>query len=84
MKSEDVSGSGFAAAVDADSGGFEGRFCLWSEAEIGGVLGNRPTPFKQQYNVTRNGSWEGHSILNQSHEINFLSKNRRSSFESIP
>ncbi|MEQ9122509.1 MAG: thioredoxin domain-containing protein, partial [Alphaproteobacteria bacterium] len=54
----------FAAALDADSEGEEGRFYVWSEAEVDRVLGDAAPAFKAAYDVTRAGNWEGHSILN--------------------
>jgi len=56
--------AGFAAALDADSEGEEGRFYVWSEAEVDRVLGDAAPAFKAAYDVTPAGNWEGHSILN--------------------
>jgi uncharacterized protein YyaL (SSP411 family) len=52
-------GGGFAASLDADSEGVEGKFYVWSEAGIDNLL----TPgeaelFKQVYDVTAEGNWE--------------------------
>jgi uncharacterized protein YyaL (SSP411 family) len=59
-------GGGFAASLDADSEGEEGKFYVWSEAEIGEVLGaNDAARFCQVYDVTAEGNWEGHTILNR-------------------
>ena len=56
----------FAAALDADSEGVEGKFYVWPEAEIDALLGPDAAPFKQAYDVTPQGNWEGHTILNRS------------------
>ncbi len=56
---------GFAATYDADSEGHEGKFYVWSEAEIDAVLGEEAAPFKQHYDVTAEGNWEGTNILNR-------------------
>jgi len=59
----------FAAALDADSEGEEGRFYVWSEAEIDAVLGDDPETlalFKRAYDVSAGGNWEGKVILNRS------------------
>ncbi|KAA5606246.1 thioredoxin domain-containing protein [Roseospira marina] len=59
----------FAAALDADSEGEEGRFYVWREAEIDAVLGDDPATlalFKQAYDVAPGGNWEGKVILNRS------------------
>ncbi len=56
----------FAATLDADSEGEEGKFYVWTEAEIDAVLGTRAARFKLVYDVTSPGNWEGHTILNRS------------------
>jgi len=56
---------GFAATLDADSEGEEGRFYVWNEAEIDALLGDRASLFKQHYEVTADGNWEGKTILNR-------------------
>ena len=53
----------FAASEDADSEGEEGRFYVWTEAEIDALLGPASTAFKRAYDVTPHGNWEGHTIL---------------------
>src|SRR5205085_5201554 len=56
---------GFYSSLDADSEHEEGKFYVWSEAEIDAVLGDRAGLFKQLYEVTAGGNWEGHNILNR-------------------
>ena len=59
-------GGGFAASLDADSEGEEGKFYLWSRDEIAGVLGAEDGErFAQVYDVTRDGNFEGRTILNR-------------------
>ena len=58
-------GDAFAASQDADSEGEEGRFYVWSEAEIDAHIENSSL-FKGAYDVTPEGNWEGHNILNRS------------------
>jgi len=58
-------GGGFAATQDADSEGEEGKFYVWTEAEIDALLGNDSDTFKAAYDVTPAGNWEGHTILNR-------------------
>jgi hypothetical protein len=60
-----VEGGGFAASLDADSEGEEGRFYVWSEAEIDTVLGPDALLFKSVYDVSANGNWEHTNILNR-------------------
>ena len=55
----------FASSLDADSEHEEGKFYVWSEAEIDAVLGDRAALFKRCYDVDAQGNWEGHSILNR-------------------
>ena len=57
------SGDAFTAAYDADSEGVEGKFYVWSEAEIDGILGDESTSFKAAYDVTVEGNWEETNIL---------------------
>ncbi len=59
-------GGGFAASLDADSEGEEGKFYVWSLAEIEEVLCvNDAKFFAEIYGVTRDGNFEGHNILNR-------------------
>ena len=55
----------FSASLDADSEGEEGKFYVWSLAEIEAVLGPDAADFAVQYDVTPEGNFEGHNILNQ-------------------
>jgi uncharacterized protein YyaL (SSP411 family) len=60
-----VDGAGFAASLDADSEGEEGRFYVWSEAEIDAALGPDAARFKSVYDVSAHGNWEEKNILNR-------------------
>ena len=62
----------FAASLDADSEGDEGKFYVWSEAEIDAVLGPSASTFKLAYGVTTGGNWDGKTILNRSGRPKFL------------
>ncbi len=56
----------FAASLDADSEGEEGKFYVWSLAEIDDALGSEDARiFARHYDVTAGGNWEDHSILNR-------------------
>src|SRR5262245_3663988 len=56
----------FSASLDADSEGEEGKFYVWSLAEIEDVLGKDDAQFfATQYDVTSQGNFEGHNILNR-------------------
>ena len=58
---------GFASSLDADSEHEEGKFYVWSAAEIDAALGDEAALFKEFYDVTPGGNWEGHNILNRLH-----------------
>ncbi len=56
---------GIYATEDADSEGVEGKFYVWSLDEVEATLGpERAKAFTYVYDVTRQGNWEGHTILN--------------------
>jgi hypothetical protein len=57
---------GFSASLDADSEGEEGKFYVWTKAEIDEALGaENAAVFVQHYDVTAEGNFEGHNILNR-------------------
>jgi uncharacterized protein YyaL (SSP411 family) len=59
----------FTAAYDADSEGEEGKYYVWTEAEIDTLLGADAAFFKTVYDVKSDGNWEGHTILNRTRRI---------------
>ncbi|HLH88205.1 MAG TPA: thioredoxin domain-containing protein [Xanthobacteraceae bacterium] len=67
LEREMVTGEGaFAASLDADSEGEEGKFYVWSLAEMKQALGERDAElFARHYDVTEAGNFEGHNILNR-------------------
>jgi uncharacterized protein YyaL (SSP411 family) len=55
----------FHATEDADSEGVEGKYFVWSPGEVTEVVGaERAQTFCYVYDVTEQGNWEGHNILN--------------------
>jgi uncharacterized protein YyaL (SSP411 family) len=48
----------FYSAEDADSEGVEGKFYVWTRAEIAAALGDRAETFCRAYGVTEEGNWE--------------------------
>ncbi len=57
---------GFASSLDAESEHQEGKFAVWTAAEIDACLGDESAWFKQVYGVDHQGNWEGVTILNRS------------------
>lgn len=56
---------GFYSAQDADSEGEEGKFFVWTAAEIEAVLGKEEADLLgRAYGVTPSGNFEGKTILN--------------------
>ncbi|MDT7542624.1 MAG: uncharacterized protein QOE33_2528 [Acidobacteriota bacterium] len=56
---------GFYSTQDADSEGVEGKFFVWSRAEIAKLLGAEDARlFCALYDVTKEGNFEGENILN--------------------
>jgi uncharacterized protein YyaL (SSP411 family) len=59
------SAGAFYSTQDADSEGEEGKFYVWSEAEVDAVLGKELAEvFKYFYDVSPGGNWEHKNILN--------------------
>jgi uncharacterized protein YyaL (SSP411 family) len=56
----------FAASLDADSEGEEGKFYVWSYEDVRKALGPEEGEFfARHYDVTPGGNFEGHNILNR-------------------
>jgi hypothetical protein len=67
LKREMTTGEGaFAASLDADSEGEEGKFYVWSKNEIIELIGPEAADFfARHYDVSDDGNFEGHNILNR-------------------
>jgi len=67
LEREMTTGEGaFCASLDADSEGEEGKFYVWSPAEIEAVLGQDDAAFfAANYDVSAEGNFEGQNILNR-------------------
>jgi uncharacterized protein len=67
LKREMTTGEGaFAASLDADSEGEEGKFYVWSKNEIIELIGPEAGGFfARHYDVSDEGNFEGHNILNR-------------------
>ncbi len=56
----------FAASLDADSEGEEGKFYVWAKNEIIELIGPEAGEFfARHYDVSDEGNFEGHNILNR-------------------
>ena len=73
MRHED---GGFYSSQDADSEGVEGKFYVWSAAEIREALGEDADAFMRIYGVSDEGNWEGHNILNLHLDLEALAAQR--------
>ncbi len=62
-------GGAFAASLDADSEGEEGRFYTWSADAIRAHLGPDYPTFAAAYDVQPAGNWEGRTILQRSGDL---------------
>ena len=59
----------FTSSYDADSEGEEGKYYVWSQTEIQRLLEPHEFEiFQTAYDVTASGNWEGHNILNRTHD----------------
>jgi uncharacterized protein len=55
---------GFYTTQDADSAGEEGKFFVWTKAEVDALLGEASRLFCRYYDITGTGNWEhGNNIL---------------------
>jgi uncharacterized protein YyaL (SSP411 family) len=59
----------FAASEDADSEGVEGKFYVWTAAEIAALLGPETDFFGQHYDLPAHGNWEARIILERITEL---------------
>ncbi|HUN24442.1 MAG TPA: hypothetical protein PK299_15040, partial [Anaerolineales bacterium] len=57
----------FYSSQDADSEGHEGKFFVWTPAEVRAVLGDLAELFCAAYHITEHGNFEGRSIPNRLH-----------------
>ena len=65
----------FHSTEDADSEGVEGKYYVWSLAEITELLGaDRAKTFCYVYDITQSGNWEDHNIINMPRPIDQAAK----------
>ncbi len=69
---------GFFSTQDADSEGEEGKFFLWTPAQVAEVLGEAEAAiFNRYYDVTEQGNFEGKNILHVSEDLETLAAHAR-------
>ncbi|KGX88750.1 hypothetical protein N781_09535 [Pontibacillus halophilus JSM 076056 = DSM 19796] len=76
---------GFYSAEDADSEGVEGKFYVWTPAEVMHVVGEELGElFCQAYNITKEGNFEGKSIPNTINvDLSSLAKRNELTVEEV-
>ena len=56
---------GYCAGLDADSGGREGGYYLWSWQEAEQLLGEQSAPVLDYFGLQPEGNWEGANVLHR-------------------
>jgi uncharacterized protein YyaL (SSP411 family) len=75
---------GFYSATDADSEGVEGKFFVWSMAEIEAILGDDLAHVAVEYfGMTERGNFEGHNILFVPNDDDVVAKRLRMSVADL-
>jgi hypothetical protein len=75
---------GFYSSLDADSEGEEGKFYVWSLAEIRAILKDDSDFFEAAYGVTVQGNWEGHTVLQRALDDASLAARFKIQPEAVP
>ena len=60
---------GIASILDADSEGEEGKFSVWSVADVSRLLGEDAAEFSRIYDVDDHGNYEEKTFLNRLHAM---------------
>ncbi len=75
---------GFHCSEDADSEGVEGKYYVWTPAEVVEVLGDEWAElFCRVYDITAEGNFEGHNIPNLLHGVDATPQQRKLLNESL-
>ena len=64
------------SAYDADSDGVEGKYYVWKYQELKEILGNELEIFKQKYQISEQGNFEGSNILVENLDSNISEETR--------
>jgi uncharacterized protein YyaL (SSP411 family) len=74
---------GFYSSQDADSEGEEGKFYVWTHAEIRAVLEDVAHLFCDAYGVTPRGNWEGRNILHCARDLDVVAATHHLTMEEV-
>ncbi|GAC1674894.1 MAG: thioredoxin domain-containing protein [Ktedonobacteraceae bacterium] len=75
---------GFYSTQDADSEGEEGKFFLWTPAQVEGILGAQDAAlFMRYYDVTPQGNFEGKNILHVEQEAQTVADEANISLDEL-
>jgi hypothetical protein len=75
---------GFYSTQDADSEGEEGKFFVWTPAEVTALLGEEDAQlFNRYFDVSEMGNFEGHSILHVEEDVDVIARLMRVSRERL-
>jgi uncharacterized protein YyaL (SSP411 family) len=75
---------GFYSSLDADSEGVEGKFYVWTLAEIRETLKDDSDFFEAAYGITASGNWEGKTVLQRALDDAPLAARFRLNPEVVP
>lgn len=77
-------GGAFAAALDADSEGVEGKYYIWSAAEVDALLSPEVADLvKLHYGITDPGTFEGKTVLSIVKPVEALAEQTGQSIDTI-
>ncbi len=77
-------GGGFYSATDADSEGHEGRFFLWTPAQIKAALNQDDAELALDlYDVSAKGNFEGRNILHLAETLEAYAKNHQLDLDTL-
>jgi uncharacterized protein YyaL (SSP411 family) len=74
---------GFYSSLDADSEGHEGKFYVWSVAELDAVLGEHAPPLRELWGASPAGNFEGRNILHVPRDPAEVAKKQGVSLEHL-
>jgi uncharacterized protein len=74
---------GFYSSLDADSEGEEGKFYVWSQAEIKNILKDDYDFFEAAYGITAQGNWENKNVLQRVLDNNSLAARFKMDLETV-